>query len=396
MNCGSGHASDPSFLPSAVPDILTHLQQGIVTFLGVLVLIALSNLLALRRLQSYSHTRDWPRVSILLPARNEALNIAACVHSLLAQNYPDFELRVLDDNSTDGTSNVLGELTKVNGRLQVMDGRPLPPGWLGKHWACHQLAQAAQGELWLFTDADTLHQPQALREAVAALQTENADLITALPYQEMRSWGERLIVSILPWSILGFYPLAVAERLGWPPLVMAVGQFMLFRREAYERLGGHEAVRTHIADDIALAQRLVARGGRWRLLDATGRVTCRMYRNFEQAFQGFSKNLFAAFGYNAPLFIAIWFWLALVFLGPPLLLALWPLGLVASPVLPLTAMGLALALWGVCAWRLRLPIQLLFLYPFSIALTVIIAARSLILTRTGKAVWKGRWLSVSR
>jgi chlorobactene glucosyltransferase len=235
-----------------------------------------------------------------------------------------------------------------------------------------------------------------LQEAVAALQTENADLVTALPRQAMHSWGERLIVSILPWSIFCFYPLAIAERLRWPPLVMAVGQFMLFRREPYKRIGGHEAVRAHVADDIALAQRLVAQGGRWRLLDATGRVTCRMYRSFEQAYQGFSKNLFAAFGYNASLFIAIWFWLALVFLAPLLLLALWPLGVLASPALPLASIGLAMTLWGLCARRFRLPFQLLGLYPFSVALAVLIAARSLILTLTGKAVWKGRLLSVPR
>lgn len=379
-----------------MPDLLTHLQQGIVTFLGVLLLIALSNWLALRRLGSYSRGGTWPRVSILLPARNEAGNIAACARSLLAQDYPDFELLVLDDNSTDGTGDLARELAKRDSRLRVLEGRPLPDGWLGKHWACHQLAQAAGGDLWLFTDADTVHHPRALREAVAALHAENADLITALPHQEMHSWGERLIVSILPWSLFCFYPLAVAERLRWPPLVMAVGQFMLFRREAYQKIGGHEAVRAHIADDIALAQRLVAQGGRWRLLDATGRVSCRMYRNFEQAHHGFSKNLFAAFGNNIPAFIFVWLWLALVFLAPPILLALWPLGGVASPALSFIAIGLALALWGLCLWRLRLPLRLLFVYPVSVALAVFIAARSLVLSRTGKAVWKGRLLSIPR
>lgn len=379
-----------------MPDLPAHLQQGIITFLAVLLLIAVSNWFALRRLESYSHSGAWPRVSILLPARNEAENIAACARSLLAQDYPDFEVLALDDDSTDGTDDLLRELAAHDSRLRVLRGFLLPEGWLGKHWACQQLAQAAQGDLWLFTDADTVHHPHALREAVAALQTENADLITALPHQEMRSWGERLIVSILPWSIFCFYPLAVAERLRWPPLVMAVGQFMLFRREAYQRIGGHEAVRAHVADDIALAQRLAAHGGRWRLLDAGERVTCRMYRNFEQAYQGFSKNLFAAFGYNTAAFTAIWFWLGLVFLAPPLLLALWPLRMVASPALPLTAIGMALGLWGLSVWRLRLPIHLLVAYPLSVALAVLIAARSLILTLTGKATWKGRLLIAPR
>jgi chlorobactene glucosyltransferase len=121
-----------------------------------------------------------------------------------------------------------------------------------------------------------------------------------------------------------------------------------------------------------------------------------MYRNFGQADEGFSKNLFAAFGYNALLFAAIWLWLALVFLAPPLLLALWPLGLAASPALALAAVGLAFALWGVCLWRLHLPLRLALVYPLSVALAVLIAARSLVLSRAGKAVWKGRLLSVPR
>ena len=230
------------------------------------------------------------------------------------------------------------ELAAQQARLRVIKGSPLPAGWLGKHWACHQLAQAARGDLWPFTDADTHHHPSTLREAVAALLTEKADLVSAIPRQELGSWGERLIVPILPWSVFSFFPLWLAERWPWPPLVMAVGQFMLFRREAYERSGGHAAVRANVVDDIALAQHVVARGGRWRLLDAGTRVSCRIYRGFSGAYQGFGKSLFAAFGYNAPVLTAIRLWLGMVFLAPPVLLLT-----TRAPVLPITAVGLALA-----------------------------------------------------
>lgn len=170
-----------------VADYRTYLQAGIVVFLGALLLIALSNWFALRRLESYEPGGQRPRVSVLLLARNEAVNIAACVSSLLAQDYADFEVVALDDESSDGTGEILRQLSVRDRRLRVIAGRSLPAGWLGKHWACHQLAQAASGELLLFTDADTLHHPHALRKAVAAMQTEDADLITALPYQAMRS-----------------------------------------------------------------------------------------------------------------------------------------------------------------------------------------------------------------
>jgi chlorobactene glucosyltransferase len=379
-----------------VPDLVTQLLLGILVFLGVLLLIALSNWRALRRLGSFPLPRAWPSVSILLPARNEAENITTCVSSLLAQDYPHFEVLVLDDASQDDTCDLLAQMAARDARLRVQPGLPLPAGWLGKHWACHQLAEAAPGALWLFTDADTVHQPGALRSAVAALLAEQADLVTGLPRQDMRSWGERLVVSLLPWSLLCFYPLALAARWPWPPLVMAVGQFMLFRAEAYQRTGGHAAVRAHATDDIALAQRLVAHGGRWRLLDAGDYVSCRMYRGFGQAFRGFSRTLFAAFGYNAAALAAIWLWLALVFLAPPVLLALALAGVGGSPGLPLAAVGLALALWGLAIVRLRLPLVLLAVYPLSVGLGVCLAVASLAATLTGKVAWKGRPLAAHR
>jgi chlorobactene glucosyltransferase len=379
-----------------VPDLLPRLLQGIVFFLAVLVLVALSNWRGLRRLGTYPEPDHWPRASLLLPARDEAVNIAACVQSLLAQDYPDFELLVLDDQSRDRTGEILAEIAARDARLHVLAGRPLPSGWLGKHWACHQLAQLATGEVWLLTDADTVHHPDGLRQAVAALLAERADLITGLPRQVVQSWGERLIVPILPWSLFCFFPLALAERWPWPPLVTAVGQFMLFRRAAYERIGGHAAVRGHTADDVALARRLAAHAGRWRLVDASDVVACRMYRSFRQAFLGFSKSLFAAFGYNPVVFTAIWVWLGLVFLLPPVLVGLASAGLAFPVGLPLAATALAVGLWALAIGRLRLPPALLVLYPLSVALILAIATHSLITTATGRAAWKGRRLSAWR
>jgi chlorobactene glucosyltransferase len=318
------------------------------------------------------------------------------VPSLLAQDYPDFELLVLDDHSRDGSGEILAEIAARDTRLRVLAGGPLPSGWLGKHWACHQLTRLASGEVWLLTNADTVHHPGALRQAVAALLAERADLITGLPHQPMRSWGERLIVPILPWSLFCFFPLALAQRWPWPPLVMAVGQFMLFRRAAYERIGGHAAVRGHSADDIALARRLVACGRRWRLLDAGDFVSCRMFRGFSQAFRGLSKTLFAAFGYKPVVFSAIWVWVGVVFLLPPVLVGLALGGLTFPVVLPLAATALAAGLWLLAISRLRLPPALLSLYPVSVALAVAMAAHSLLTLATGRVAWKGQRLSAWR
>lgn len=371
-------------------------QFGIIVFLSVLLLIALSNWRSLRRLGDYRPASRVPRVSVLVPARDEEANIGPCVRSLLAQEYPDFEVLVLDDDSRDRTLQVLRGLAAEDARLQVLQGAPLPPGWIGKHWACHQLARAARGEIFLFTDADTRHHPQALQQVVAALLHEEADLLTVLPRQEVVSWAERLLVPLMPWSIFSFLPIGLAHRLRSPALSASVGQFMLFRREAYERIGGHAAVRADVADDLALGRLVKAQGLRWRLVDATGYVRCRMYHNFRQVREGFSKSLFAAFGYNVPLFMFVWLWLGLVFLEPPLVLALWATGNEPGPLSPaLAALAVVLSVlsWGIVHVRFGFPRYLALLYPLTVLLSFMVAVRSLFLTLTRRTVWKGRRLT---
>lgn len=361
----------------------------------MLVLIALSNLRALRRLGEYPLPSGFPSLSVLIPARNEEANIQPCVRSLLAQEYPDFEILVLNDNSTDRTGRELAALAPQSDLLRVLRGKPLPPDWLGKHWACHQLARAPKGELLLFTDADTRHHPMALRDVVAALLAEEADLLTALPQQEVVSWAEQLIVPVLPWSIFSFLPIGLAHRLRWPALSAAAGQLMLFRRQAYEQVGGHSAVRQHGTDDLALARKIKAQGLRWRLVDGGRRIRCRMYGSFHEVYEGLSKNLFAAFEYHLLLFVLIWLWLGLVFWEPLVVLALAmtgnPVGRL-STLLAANAVGASLLLWGISHWRFGFPLYLAFSYPVSILLTVIIAIRSMILAIFGRATWKGRTL----
>jgi len=364
----------------------------IVGFLGVCLLIAAMNYFSIRRFDDYPTAQDLPKVSILVPARNEEANIRMCVESLLAQNYPDFEILVLDDNSTDRTRAILEQMSQRNPYLKVSSGEPLPAGWLGKHWACHQLTQNAAGDLLLFTDADTRFEPNALRDSVSALLAQRADLVTAFPREEMLTWGERLTVPILGFGVFCFFPIRLAEITRLPFLSVTVGQFMLFRRSAFESIGGYAAIRQHLVDDMMLGRKIVAHGLRWQLMDATRHVTCRMYRDFSDALDGFTKNIFSVFDHHILLYCIGWSWIAISFIVPIYVLITAMIShLKFFPVsIAMVAVGEAVLMIWLAYRRLRIPFRLVLIYPISLLIFTWIAFRSLVYSISGHGTWKGR------
>ncbi len=370
-------------------------EAGIVVFLGILVVISAINLVGMRRLRHAPQHTSEPaaRVSILVPARNEEAKIGSCIASLLAQEYPDFEVLVLDDNSSDHTADRVLAIGP-HPRLRLLRGTRLPSGWLGKNWACHQLSEAADGELLLFVDADTRHHPRTLSDAVACLERDRVDFLSVLPEQELRTWGERLIVPLLAWSQQTFHPVPVFRRARLPILTTAVGQFMLFRRSAYDVVGGFAAIRASPIDDCDLVRAVARTGLRWTLLDGTGRVAARMYGSLREAASGFARNLYARFGFNLPLFAFVWAWLVWVTWEPLavlLLRAIAPRSV--SPELAAyagAAAGLGFLLWLVSDLRFRVRLDHVALSPLTVAAAAGIAARSVLWRLLRRGTWKSR------
>lgn len=372
---------------------------SILLLLAAILMILLGNMIILRRVRDYPPLAKWPRLSVLVPARNEERNIEDCVRSLIEQDYPDFEVLVLDDQSTDQTGEILSRLGQTTPRLRVLHGEPLPPGWMGKHWACDQLSRAAQGDLLLLTDADTHYQPGALRHLVAAQAREQADLLAVVPRERVVTPGEKLFVPFFLWAVLSFLPVSLAYRMQAPFLSFAVGQCMLFTRAAYRQSGGHAAVRDEVADDVALARRVKAAGLRWRLADGVEAVSCRMYTNWDEAVAGFSKNAFGAFDYNVTVFLLAWFGLMVPFLEPAVVLMLPGYGVsIPEQALWLAAAGVLLGLleWLLFVLWLRFPVWLAFIYPLIILLYAALAFRSLFMTLAGRTEWKERRLERRR
>lgn len=373
--------------------ILFYVQAAVVLGLIVLLIISITNLKYLRRLHSYPLPPSFPRFSVMVPARDEEDNIGNCVGSLLAQDYADFQVIVLDDNSTDRTWDILQEFSGKDSRLKLLKGKPLPEDWLGKHWACQQLAQAADGDLLLFVDADTAHRSDMLRYAAAAIIGENAALVSALPSQTVVTWSEILSIPAFYLGMLCGVPLGLT-RLQRNPLLFAVlGQFLLFRREAYDAVGGYEPVRQCVVDDIAIGRRVQCMGLPYRLLDGNGQVSCRMYRNFDQTWKGLTKSTFATFNFD-PFFLILMYLIVLfVFVMPPIVLitglvnSAFPVEITAAAA---SAVLLSLLLWSICLIRFHFPLYLLLIYPVSAIFMTIIAIASMVLTMQGKAKWKGR------
>jgi chlorobactene glucosyltransferase len=262
----------------------------VTTVLGAIVLPV--NLAAFPRLSRAAKKRapaSFPRVSVVIPARNEEKDIERTVRSHLAQDYPDLQVVVVDDRSVDRTPEILTTLAREDPRLTVVAGSDPPADWLGKPHALHLGARTADGELLLFADADVRYDPRALRDAVVVMEDRGLDLLAFFPRFENRGFWENVLLPFLSVAVfLGFGFLARFRRV---PLAMGAGAGNLVRRRAYEAVGGHAAIRKAVVDDVRLAVVAKRAGFRVAAFRAEDRVAVRMYRGFRQVWNGFTKNV---------------------------------------------------------------------------------------------------------
>lgn len=276
--------------------VATIYQSGIlILLLGLLVNLS-RNLRLLRRLEEFDQPAseaDVPLVSVLIPARNEERCIERCVRSLATQDYPNIEILILDDQSSDRTSEIVAAIAREYPSVRLFQGKPLPSAWVGKPWACQQLGCEARGDLLLFVDADTWFAPEAIGRMVTAMAETGADVVSAIPWEETVTYGERLAIPTVHIAFLSPVPLDWIERHSNPDLAIAIGQFLGFTREIYERIGGHELVADRILDDLGIARVVKRHGGRILIVSAVENVGCRMYQSWDEVRQGFAKNAFA-------------------------------------------------------------------------------------------------------
>jgi chlorobactene glucosyltransferase len=350
------------------------------------------------QLHGYAPRPNGPALSVIIPARNEAPNIERCVRSVLAAAYAPLEIIVVDDRSSDDTAGIverLAAMPEAGGRVRLVRGVDLPPGWFGKQWALVQGYQVATGDLVLFADADTKHEPDLIPRAVTALRTEHVDLVSVIPRQEMETFWERLVQPHVFFALqarVGDLRHINRTRTVWNAI--ANGQFILTTRVAYDAVGTHAAVRDSVADDVMLAQACVRGGRDIFLVHAMEYMATRMYRSLSEIIGGWSKNLALGAPLMAPpiaivrRLIPYLMWLPVfAWIGPPLAWLVWRWDFTVI------AMAASLGTWLEIYRREQAPLWYALLYPVGAGMVAYIMLRSA--WRGGRRVeWRGRLYKV--
>lgn len=363
--------------------------------LAVSVLAGLEVILGNRRVARLEALPPWrdgppPRVSIVVAARDEERGIEPAVRSMLRQRYPDLELVVVDDRSTDRTGAILDRLAAEDSRLSVVHVSELPAGWLGKNHALHLGAERASGEWVLFTDADIHLAPDTLSRAVRRVVERRVDHLAAaptliLPGLLLKAFGVQFMFAFLSFA----KPWKAADPKSW--FFVGVGAFNLVRRSAYLAVGGHDPIRLRPDDDMKLGKILKRGGFRAEAVDGSGAVSVEWYHSLGEMVRGFEKNMFAGVEYNVAFSVAG---------GLAQLITLSPLALVAfsdgpARVLFALQIGVALAVFAILGRVMRVTPLVALLYPVVVVLFVYILWRTMLLNlRDGGIQWRGTFYSL--
>lgn len=361
------------------------------------LLLTLLNIFHLRRSRRVPLDSAGPHVTVIVPARDEEANIGACVESLLGQDYEHYDIVVVDDNSDDGTREIVADLALTDSRLTLIDGAPVPASWNGKQFACHQAVQVARGELLLMTDADVRHNGTSINRAVAQLQKRNASFLSGYVQQEVGTVGEALIVPMSYMMSTLLLPLRLLATKLFPAWGFAIGQYMLIRRETLDSVGGYEGLKDSLVEDMALSRAVRASGARTVFVDARESATCRMYHGYVDAFRGFAKSVFGAVGGKAwvILLLIAMVWLAVVH---PYYQWVTDIATGGLSYYPTFVPVLLFTLMWTLALRDRGTRAVFGLfYPISYANLILIALVSMLRTGFGRGVlWKGRLVRCGR
>lgn len=330
-----------------------------------------------------------PLVSVLIPLRNESDNVNDLIQTLTQQDYPNLEILLLDDQSEDDTWLKLLSMQWLHPTLLLYQGKALPEGWLGKNFACHQLADKARGQLLLFMDADVRLKPNAISAAVAILEQQQLDFMSVFPHQKTKTPYQNQILPLMDFFLYTFLPFPCIRKLLSPAFTAANGQWMLFTQKAYEMSGGHEAVKNKVIEDMAIAKNIKQKGLRMNTFTGSELIQCLMYPDDKSLKNGFGKNIFAAAGYSAFKLLTFLTFLFVVFISPYIWFPFYTLGIINIFII--------LTIRVLLARKFKHQMkEALLLHPIAMWKGIQLAIASMQQYSRNKASWKGRPLNTSQ
>lgn len=344
-----------------------------------LFLISLINFFAVRVPTENSTINGF--VSVIVPLRNEARNVAALIASLAVQTgLAHVEFILLDDNSEDESFELITSAIAGHVNFKVLQGAPLPAGWMGKTWALQQLLEASTGEIIVSIDADVRITPDAISKSITLMKSMDLDFLSPYPRQLATTLGERLIQPLLQWSWMSTLPLRIAQNSARPSMAVANGQFFIVQRRALTVAGGYESIKAAVLDDLFLARALLKTGSHGVVINGAQIAQCRMYASWSEIKSGYGKSLNSAFGTSFGSLVAI----AFLFITGVLPIALGLLGSAWGWV----GFGLIVATRVLSAIRSRAHVIDSLLHPISSTLLIYLIFYSWLMR--GNIQWKGR------
>jgi len=321
-------------------------------------------------------------ISILIPVRNEEENIILLLESIKNQDYKNYEVIILDDSSTDNTFGMVTDFAVSNPNFKLVRGKELPEGWLGKNYACHQLAKFAKGKYFLFLDADETIEKGFINSLISRMEGGKLVLLSIFTTQVMKSIGERLTVPLMHFILLNLLPLRLVKFSKNPAFSAASGQCMFFNAENYRTNKWHERVKKKVVEDVEIIKAVKLEKFNAEALLGNGLIHCRMYKNLGECLNGFSKNLLAGFGNNI---IILLLYQLLVTIGPIVLVLNFNVDFI---VLPLTLIFLSRIMISFLSGQNVL--LNLILHPLQMFFFLIISFLSIIKHIFKTGTWKGR------
>lgn len=344
-----------------------------------------------------------PLVTIAIPARNEEQYIHDCVSSLINQSYRNIEILILDDNSTDNTANEVARLQTEDSRVSIITGKSLQPGWRGKLFAMQQLYEQSHGQYILFTDADTVHHTDSVKQGLTLLHNEKASMVSGYPSQVGGTFWTQVIVSAMLLNTVLFTPLRLQKKIQWPPFSMAIGQYLLLKREVLDTIGGFTTMSDVICDDVMLARACTRAGHKYIFADMKDALSCSMFPTFKTAFLGLERSIIGTLtikNYLMPLIVVALAVLTLTALAPVasvIMAVLYFSGMQTSLLALLFTIGGTLLLFG--SWTITgryhgFPKRVAMKGPFVLLMIVFMYLHGYYRKVSKKGfLWKGRIIS---